>query len=169
MGYKAKRDPGSSVMTIESRIKNTHLPAGYELKEVDSFGYVEDFKDVIKSAFEKDDMVIGKMFSSKENLFSDSFKSFLIYNDKGKAVSAAITSIDPVSAGIYYVATLGEERSKGLGKAITQASTNIAFNQGKDIVILQASVLGEYVYEQLGYNKIGEYKSYYLKHQIHQS
>lgn len=162
MRYKAKRDPGSSVMITESRIGDTPLPAGYELKEVDNLDYVEDFKDVIKNAFEKDDMVTDKMFSSEANLFAENLKSFLIYNDKGKPVSAAITSIDPVSAGIYYVATLEEERSKGLGKAITKASTNIAFDQGKDIVILQASVLGEYVYEQLGYKKIGEYKSYYV-------
>ena len=81
---------------------------------------------------------------------------------KGKVVSAALTSITPDSAGIYYVGTIEGERSKGLGKAITKASTNVGFDQGKNIVILQASPLGEYVYEKLDYNKVVVYMSYGL-------
>lgn len=93
------------------------------------------------------------MFKSKENFYSANIKSFLIYNDKKKPVFAAITSITPYSSNIYYVATAVEERSKGLGKAITKVSTNIAFYEGEYIVILQASKLVEYVYEKLSYKK----------------
>ena len=103
------------------------------------------------------------MFSSMDNLYSDYFKSFLIYDKEGKPVSAAITSFVDDSAGIYYISTLEEARSKGLGKAITKASTNIGFDYGKDIVILQASELGEIVYNKLDFNKIGVYKSYKIK------
>lgn len=159
-GYEPKRNTGSSVMVTKTRIEDVPLPLGYKLKEVKSLEYLQDLKDVIKGAFEKEDRIVDVMFSSKENLISENVKSFLILNDKEKAVAAALTSITPDSAGIYYVATLAEERSKGLGKAITKASTNIGFDLGKDIVILQASPLGEYVYEKLNYEKIGVYMSY---------
>lgn len=158
--YEPKRKTGSSLMVTKTRIEDSSLPPGYELKEVKSLDYQQDLKNVIKEAFEKEDPVLDVMFSSKENLFSEKVKSFLIFNDKGKAVSAAITSVTSDSAGIYYVATLEEERSKGLGKAITKASTNIGFDLGKDMVILQASPLGEYVYKKLNYEKIGVYMSY---------
>lgn len=158
--YEPKRKTGSSLMVTKTRIEDSSLPPGYELKEVKSLDYQQDLKNVIKEAFEKEDPVLDVMFSSKENLFSEKVKSFLIFNDKGKAVSAAITSVTSDSAGIYYVGTLEEERSKGLGKAITKASTNIGFDLGKDMVILQASPLGEYVYKKLNYEKIGVYMSY---------
>lgn len=159
-GYKPSREPGSSVMITKNRIKDGPLPDGYKLKEIDSLDYAKDLKSVIKEGFEKDKQTVNTMFSSKENVISKNIKSFCIYNDKGKAVSAAITSITPNSAGIYYVATLESERSKGLGKAITKASTNAGFDSDRNIVILQASELGEYVYSKLNYNKIGIYRTY---------
>lgn len=100
------------------------------------------------------------MFSSKETITSDNTKSFLIYNEKEVPVSVAITSIGQDAAGIYYVGTIESERSKGLGKKIVMASTNAGFDAGKDIVILQASKLGEIVYDKLGYKKIGTYRTY---------
>lgn len=162
-GHKPKRTPGSSVMIIEKRIDNAPLPEDYELIEIDSLDYLEDFKNVINEAFEKDQITVDTMFSSKDNLFSENVKSFIIYNKNKKPVSAAITSITPESAGIYYISTLEEERSKGLGKAITRASTNVGFDLGKDHVILQASKLGEFVYEKLDFKKVGEYMSYSIE------
>lgn len=159
-GFKPSRRPGSSVMITKTRIENAPLPDGYKLRKIDSLDYAEDLKSVIKESFEKDNKTIDTMFSSKENIISENVKTFCIYNDKGKPVSAAITSITSDSAGIYYVATLESERSKGLGKAITKASTNAGFDGGKDIVILQASELGEYVYEKLNYQKSGVYRTY---------
>jgi len=159
-GYEPNRKPGSPVMITENKIKNTPLPNGYRIKEIENIDNTEGFKSVIKEAFEKDNKTIDRMFSSKENIISERVKSFCIYNDKNKAVSAAITSITSDSAGIYYVSTLEEERSKGLGKAITKIATNAGFNAGKNLVILQASELGEYVYKDLGYKRIGRYRTY---------
>lgn len=160
-GYEPKRRPGSSVMITKNRIQEAPLPSGYELRQVNCLESLEDFKFVIKATFGKDDKIIDAMFSSKENAFSKNFKSFCIYNDQKKPVSAALASITPDSSGIYYVSTLEEERSNGLGKAITKAATNVGFDEGKDIVILQASELGEAIYKNLTFKKVGSYLSYY--------
>lgn len=162
-GYKATRNPGSSIMAIENKLQDIDIPFGYDLVEVKNKKEIEDFKIVIGKSFEKDRKVLDRMFSSKEILISESVKSFLIYNREQIPVSAAITSITENAAGIYYIGTIKSERSKGLGKKITIASTNAGFEAGKDIVILQASELGEIVYNKLGYKKIGIYRSYAVK------
>lgn len=162
-GYEPTRTPGSAIMYTESKIGDAPIPDGFTIKKVKTLEEKEDMALVIEEAFEKEKEVVDTMFSSMNNLYSDEFKSFLIYDKEGKPVSAAITSLVDGSAGIYYISTLEEARSKGLGKAITKASTNIGFDYGKDIVILQASKLGEIVYNKLDFNKIGVYKSYKIK------
>jgi len=159
-GFFLQRKPGSVIMKIEEKISNAPLPTGYYLKEVRDIKDIEDFSTVIGEAFKKDDAVLRAMFSSKETLVSDTVKSVLIYNEKEEPVSGAITYLSKNAAGLYFVGTLEKERGKGLGKAVVKASTNIGFNEGKDIVILQASPLGRIIYDKLNYEGIGWYKPY---------
>lgn len=159
-GLEPKRKPGSSVMIIDKKLENNSLPNQYSLVAVNSLKEIRDFKSVINEAFEKTDDISDVVFSSNTLLDSDKVQAFLIYNDKNIPVSSSITSITDDVAGIYYVGTIESERSKGLGKAIMQAATNIGFNRDKEMVILQASELGEFVYNSLGYKKIAMYRAY---------
>nr|WP_300003331.1 hypothetical protein [Tissierella sp.] len=160
LGHEPKRRPGSSIMVIEEQIENASLPEDYLLKSVETDEDIKNFCQVIEKSFDKDPFTVKTMFESRDNLISNNLKSFIIYNKDQDPVSAAITSITKDSAGIYYIGTVEEERSKGLGKAIVKSSTNIGFDQGKDLVVLQASELGEIVYNQLGFKKIGTYLSF---------
>lgn len=162
-GHKPKRTPGSSIMVIDKKIENAPLPNGYLLKQVETQEDIKDFSKVLEESFEKDPFTVKTMLDSKNNLISEHRKSFLIYSENKEPVSIAITSITKDAAGIYYVGTIEEERSKGLGKSIVKASTNIGFEMGKDLVILQASELGEIVYDKLGYKKIGSYLSFVIE------
>ena len=162
-GYGASRYPGSSIMYTEKRIEVPRLSDDFQLKKMTRPNEIADLAHVIKEAFGKKEAVIDRMFSSIDNLYSEDFKSFLIYDKNGEAVSTAITSLTDDSAGIYYVSTLEKARSKGLGKVITAAASNIAFDYGREIVILQASSLGEIVYNKLNFQKTGTYRSYKIK------
>ena len=53
-------------------------------------------------------------------------------------------------AGLYWVGTVEQARRSGLGRAVTAAVTNIAFDRGASLVTLQASVMGEPVYRVHG-------------------
>lgn len=159
-GLEPKRKPGSSLMIIDRKLENNSLPNHYSLVRVNSLKEIRDFKSVINDAFEKTHAISNIVFSSDTLLDSDKVQAFLIYNDKGIPVSSAITSITDDLAGIYYVGTIERERSKGLGKAIMQAATNIGFDRDREMVILQASELGEFVYNSLGYKKIARYRVY---------
>lgn len=161
-GYEAGREPGSAGMIIFDKIKSAELPKGYSLKEVNSKKEVDDFMQVIKEAFEKEEDVVGKMFSSADVLMGPNVKSFLIY-EGDKAVSAGITVLSPQVAGIYYVATLESQRGKGIGSYIVKISSNEGFKKDKQAVILQASELGESVYKKLGYQTITHYRTYKIE------
>lgn len=158
-GYKPSREPGSAGMIIDKKIKSVELPKGYKIREVSSQKEIDDFKPIIQEAFQKEEEVVNRMFSSKEVLIDSNIKSFLIYEGK-KAVSSAITVLSSEIAGIYYVATLESQRGKGIGSYIVRISTNKAFEEGKTAVILQASEFGESLYKKLGYKTITHYRTY---------
>jgi len=65
-------------------------------------------------------------------------------------------------AGIYYLGTVEEARGKGIGAYMTSIATNAGFDMGADIVILQASLVGESVYRRLGYQVFTYYRWYLI-------
>ena len=161
-GLKPKREPGSSVMIINEKINLLELPNGFELKRVTSEKEINDFALVTKSAFDKTDEVIECMFSSNKTLIDSNVISFVIYKND-EPVATALTVMSDCIAGIYWVGTIESERGQGLGGYIAQAATNIGFELGAEAVILQASAVGERVYNKLGYKKITLYRSYLIK------
>lgn len=161
-GYKAGREPGSAGMIIFDKIKSAEIPKGYRLKEVKNQKEIYDFMGVVEEAFEKEEEVAQKMFSSSDVLVGPNVKSFLIY-EGDKAVSAGITVLSPQIAGIYYIATLESQRGRGIGSYIVKISSNEGFEKGKEAVILQASELGESVYKKLGYKTITHYRTYKIE------
>lgn len=64
------------------------------------------------------------------------------------------------TAGLYYISTDPRERGKGYAKDLCTVLTNDAFKRGARAVILQASTLGKFVYDHLGYQEIGRYYTY---------
>lgn len=63
-------------------------------------------------------------------------------------------------AGIYAVATLPEERGKGLGAFVTAEPLRIAHTLGYRVGVLQASEDGHPVYKRLGFASFGEVPLY---------
>ncbi|HVA09644.1 MAG TPA: GNAT family N-acetyltransferase [Acidimicrobiales bacterium] len=58
-------------------------------------------------------------------------------------------------AGIFCVGTLERSRGQGLGTAMTQAAMTAARDMGAQVVVLQASEMGQPVYERLGFDTVG--------------
>ena len=59
-------------------------------------------------------------------------------------------------AGVYCVATVPEERSKGLGAYATAQPLRIAWQQGYRVGVLQSSLEGHALYRRLGFTDFGE-------------
>jgi GNAT superfamily N-acetyltransferase len=62
---------------------------------------------------------------------------------------------DETDCGIYWVATLAEARGRGLGTALMRKALADAHQRGCRTSTLQATKLGQPVYERLGYRSIG--------------
>jgi ribosomal protein S18 acetylase RimI-like enzyme len=87
---------------------------------------------------------------------------FLAYVDRNPAATSLLF-VNKETAGIYYVATLPEFRSKGLGFYVTLAAMNAAKNAGYKKIILQATPAGEKVYRRIGFQEICRAQIYKLK------
>jgi ribosomal protein S18 acetylase RimI-like enzyme len=63
-------------------------------------------------------------------------------------------------ASINVIGTLEAYRGRGFGAAITQAAVNGGAEAGCKIAVLQASELGQPVYERMGFRTVTTYKTY---------
>ena len=161
-GLSPSRRPGSAVMAIDQRISSAQLADGYKVKGVNSRQEIEDFAEVVKETFDKNQEQIDKMYEEDESIVSENAIAFVIYRND-RPVSSVLTVLSEEVAGVYWVGTTEIARRKGLGSYITQIATNAGFDSGKNLVILQASEAGEKVYEKLGYQTITRYRTYTIK------
>lgn len=159
LGYEARREPGTPLMVIDHKINLPKLDIEIEVKKVESQGGIDDFILLVDKCFDIGEEVARAMFNSPEVLNSENAAAYLVYHNE-EAVSGVQIFKTGNIAGIYWVATLEEMRGKGLGKYISALGSNKAFDMGVDKVILQASELGKYVYDRIGYDLIGYYRTY---------
>lgn len=158
-GIEPKRVPGAAGMIIKQRIDSAPIPEGFHLRRVATSNEVQDFSIVVQEAFDKSPEVGREMFSSKDMLISPNTAGYVAYKDSKPVAAASIVITRPM-AGIYWVGTVESARGQGLGSSIAQASTNFGFDLGAEAVILQASLVGESIYEKLGYDTITYYRTY---------
>ncbi|MCK7555493.1 GNAT family N-acetyltransferase [Chitinophaga sedimenti] len=65
-------------------------------------------------------------------------------------------------AGIYNVGVLQAFRGRGLGKALTAAACQYAREQGYTLATLNASDMGQPIYEQMGFKKLGNGMTWWM-------
>lgn len=162
-GLEPKRRPGSAGMIIRDKIKTINIPSASEVKVVDTAKRIKDFSLVIKEAFDKPNEVISEMFTENTMLNSSKNKALLIYQNNLPVAAVSVTISGGVG-GLYWVGTVEGARGQGLGSYITQAATNMAFDEAAKLVVLQASIAGERVYHKLGYETITHYRWYAIKY-----
>jgi ribosomal protein S18 acetylase RimI-like enzyme len=146
-------------MTLGAEPAPEQPPAGAELRRLRAEGDAPDFWKVAKSAYATNgfppDVFTG--YTRHSGLLAENVVAFIAYWD-GEPVSIAMTIVSHGVAGIYWVGSLERARGKGLGRAVTTAATRAGFELGADIASLQASPMGQPIYEAMGYEAIYEYR-----------
>ncbi|MEY4577179.1 MAG: hypothetical protein RL701_1882 [Pseudomonadota bacterium] len=133
--------------------------AEVSVRLVDSPLMAADFSEVCAGAYEALGMpaaVTRKVFSLPERWRNPYWHTFVVY-ERERAVSAAALLFSHGIAGIYWVATSADARSKGYGELVTRHASHHAFKAGARCVILQASPFGEPIYRKLGFREITRY------------
>lgn len=162
-GLKPVREPGTRCMVCEERIDKVKVPDDFTLEVIKTEKHIEDLKSVIKESFNKNGDDLEVMFNLNM-LTNPNSEGIIVYeNSSRKPVSVATMVISQNVSGIYYVGTLSDYRGKGLGALVAERATNLGFNRGAKLSVLQASELGERVYNKLSYKGISYYRIYKIE------
>ncbi len=69
---------------------------------------------------------------------------------------------DPTRAGIYWVSVRHDARRRGVATALCEEALAIAARRGRSLAVLQSSALGVGAYARLGFQSIGELRSWIM-------
>ena len=152
-GFESKIMPAMAV-DIE-RMPATSLPPGYELVRTG----VNDGRRWTGAFAVGYGLPVGlaRLFSPEvlgADMASDAVTQFFAIVKDGRLVATTLLYLADGLAGIYCVATLPEERAKGLAAHLTAEALRRAQRLGYRVGILQSSSEGHSVYLRLGFEDL---------------
>lgn len=157
-----ERAGGMPAMAVEiEKLPDTSLPEGYTFERVTRRDQRELWGDVFARGYEIPARV-GAAFAggiTDDDADDAPVQYFWIRRDE-TPVCTSIVYHEGGIAGIYGVATLPEERGKGLGAHVTAEPLRRAHRLGYRIGVLQSSEAGYPVYQRLGFSDHGEIPLY---------
>jgi ribosomal protein S18 acetylase RimI-like enzyme len=150
------------VMIMDRPVKSPALGTGVELRKITGKQGACDFVSILMDSYPDLGMSEAagfSMFQTPERILQPHCSFVIAYYDE-KPASCAMLLYSHFIAGIYWVGTTKETRSKGLAAACVATAVNEALNRGISHVVLQASKFGEPVYRRLGFTEITRYLWY---------
>ena len=151
-------------MVLDRHVTEPKVPANVVIKQVTDEQGILDARHINAEAFESLDFPKAEteaIFGIPARLLSPPLAIYVAYLD-GEPVSTAMTLLTPPIAGVYWVGTKPSARGHGLAEACCRYASNWGFANGATWAVLQASSMGESIYERIGYRKINEQLKGYL-------
>jgi GNAT superfamily N-acetyltransferase len=140
------------------RLAPTKLPPGYAFTRVDANSSGQDWAGALAVGYGLP-FGLARRLSPMEvgaDMADDARAQFFAIVRDGRIVGTSMLFLDDGLAGIYSVATLGEERGKGIGGHATAETLRVAQALGYRVGVLQSSELGHSVYLGLGFTDVGK-------------
>ena len=149
-------------MLLEARLPEEAPPASVSIHRVEIDVDRERWLEGNLFGFAEDDgerAAMRSAFQRVESLSGGPVTGWWAETD-GRGVASAMAMVDPQShvAVVGWVGTDHEYRRRGIGRAVTLAATNAAFDLGARLVALQASPMGLPLYDKLGYRTVTGYQ-----------
>jgi hypothetical protein len=129
------------------------VPDGLSIREVDDGADLRASEALLIEAFAVPDTEPG--FIYLEDVLGDPAFRIWLGEAEGRPVSTSAAFISDGFVGVYNVATALGARGRGFGEALTWAAT---LCQPELPAMLQASAMGEPIYERMGYGRIGAFE-----------
>jgi hypothetical protein len=149
-------------MVLERRLEDAPAPAGVVLRVVETAADGAEFARVSGEAYATYGMppdcapaILGRLDAMR----APHIVSVLALVD-GIAAGAAMVILTHGIGGVYWVGTTPAARGKGLAEFCTRFVGNVAFDMGAQLVVLQASKMGEPIYRRMGYREVTRYPQY---------
>lgn len=146
--------PGMAIDLCTARLK-TRSVRGITLQEVGDETAVKDIIAVMEHGYGLDRSVAE--FAAK-GCCAGGFgpnapiRTIVAYH-RGEPVGCASCTGAAGVAGIYCVAVVPKHRDKGIGTLVTKAALQMGADMGLSIGILQASSMGQPIYERIGFTE----------------
>lgn len=155
-GFKLiEQDLGMAINLLNINY-DSHNPCNFNISVVDD---KKTFKSWIKVAslnFFSDNLLEINLF---KNLLFKKNTCFYIATLGRKIVGTSLLYISSGVAGVYFVSTIADYRSRGIGALLTVAPLLKAKNIGYFVGVLLATQLGRRVYKKIGFE---EYCKFYV-------
>ena len=150
------------VMVLDSEVDIPDIPASVEIKVATSEKDILDVRYVNSLGFETLEIPrehTEAIFGVPHRLLYPKIITYIAYLD-GQPASTAMTIMTDLVAGIYWVSTTPQARGLGLSTICTSLASNAGLKRGARIATLQASPMGESVYQRIGYRSIDRLKCF---------
>ena len=149
-------------MSVTKPLPARAVPEGVRIETMKTPKHLKDFVEVSVLAYAMlgmPEVHTRAMFTKPEALLDKNILGYIAYRgDEPLATSVALMTGE--CGGLYWIGTRPNAQRLGLGALLTVYSANAAFDAGAKVVTLQASKLGEPVYQRLGfvtYDKLRRY------------
>jgi ribosomal protein S18 acetylase RimI-like enzyme len=149
-------------MSVTKPLPKRALPDGVRIETMASAKHIKDFVEVSVLAYAMlglPEVHTRSMFSKPEALLAKNILGFIAYRGD-EPLATAVAFMTPDCGGLYWIGTRPNAQRLGLGALLTVHSTKAAFDAGAKVVTLQASKLGEPVYQRLGFETYDKLRRY---------
>lgn len=137
----------------------TALPAvGHEISWVDDAAGIADHVSAAANGFGMPREWLQSIIS--EDLIEVPGLAVYVGYTDGQPVSAGLAIRTGRTIGVYNIATIESARRQGHGAAMTMRIVDDGAAAGCDVAILQASDMGQPIYERLGFRTVVRYMGY---------
>lgn len=157
LGFQSAGPMPAMVVEIDA-LSATSLPSGYTLGRVGSGPESDAWANAFTDGYELPRR-IGDFFAPNivhATTALDEPLQFFAVRKNGRIVCTSLLYLANGVAGLYCVATIPEERKRGLAAHITAEPLRMARQLGYRVGVLQSSHAGHNVYKRLGFKDVGE-------------
>ncbi|MCA9286370.1 MAG: GNAT family N-acetyltransferase [Phycisphaerales bacterium] len=146
------------------RLAPTALPAGYSFVRTSDDAAGAAWTECFAVGYELP-LAVARYFSPMaapgHSAPEASVQFFAVLKDHAPVATSMVYLADGL-AGVYCVATVPEERGKGIGAHVTAQALRAVQQLGYRVGVLQSSEMGESVYRRIGFETFGGVPLYVL-------
>ncbi len=160
-GFEAHEPMPAMVVEIDA-LRRTNLTSGYSFTRIGSGPESDEWAEVFSVGYELP-RGVGRAFSPNvvhATTAADAPIQYFAIRKGRRMVCTSFVYLADGVAGIYCVATIPEERGKGLGAHATAEPLRLVRDLGYSVGVLQSSPAGHSVYRTLGFTDVGEVALY---------
>lgn len=162
-GFLFKGNDYGMYLDLKNYVASTILSRKLEIKQVLNPNELKEFDEVHVISFGNSNF-FELIYSKIPSYAYDQKAPFRFYTGylNGKAVTTGVLAFHANVVGIYYIATLPEERRKGYATEMMHYLLCIAKEENQKIVVLEASEEGKKVYEKIGFKECYLFQEFFV-------